>query len=74
VDGTEELAEDAATEVHAKFHKKPQKTFSTIVLTITAAQFHLVISCEQARDIILNVTHMHWIISFFLGSSISGLE
>ena len=50
VDGTEELAEDAAAERRAEFQKKSQKAFSTIVLAITAAQLYLVTSCEQAKD------------------------
>ena len=50
VDGTEELAENAAAERRAEFQKKSQKAFSTIVLAITAAQLYLVTSCEQAKD------------------------
>ena len=36
-------------EACAEFQKKLQTAISTIALTITASQFYLVMSCEQAR-------------------------
>ena len=50
VDGTKVLAEDAAAAVRAKFKKKSQKAFSTIVLGISTSQLYLVTSCERPRE------------------------
>ena len=40
VDGTETLAEDAATTARSEFQKKSQKAFSTLVLAIGTSQLY----------------------------------
>ena len=50
VDGTETLAEDAATTARSEFQKKSQKAFSTLVLAIGTSQLYLVTSCETPKD------------------------
>ena len=50
VDGSAELAGDAAEEVAEKFRAEQQKAFSTIVLSISSSLLYLITSCELPKD------------------------
>jgi len=50
VDGTAVLADDADNQQKARFRQQSLRAFSTIALSISTRQLHLVISCQDPQE------------------------
>jgi len=50
LDGSTTLAESAAEDVREKFKVEQQKTFSTIVMSVSSSLLYLITSCELPKD------------------------
>ena len=51
IDGTEQLPGHENAQTRTGFHKKSQRTFSTITMAIDTPQLYLVTSYDQPKDV-----------------------